>query len=87
MFRSLYTAASGMEAQEMNLDNIANNLANANSTGFRSRRLHFEDMIYQNTVTPGAPAKCANRRDSRRLQVGLGSRPVGHRSDSAAGQF
>ena len=45
MFRSLYTAASGMEAQELSLDNIANNLANANTSGFRRRRLQFGEVV------------------------------------------
>ncbi|MBZ5503167.1 MAG: flagellar basal-body rod protein FlgG [Acidobacteriia bacterium] len=73
MFRSLYTAASGMQAQELSLDNIANNLANANTSGFRRRRLQFEDLLYQNLVTPGAP----NTQQTiipAGLQVGLGSR-------------
>ena len=56
MFRALYTAASGMQAQQLNLDNIANNLANANTTGFRQRRLQFQDLLYQNLVMPGAAA-------------------------------
>jgi len=54
MIRALYTAASGMTAQQMNLDTIANNLANSSTTGFRQLRLQFQDMIYQNLVTPGA---------------------------------
>ena len=73
MFRSLYTAASGMETQELSLDNIANNLSNANTAGFRSRRLQFEDLLYQNVVTPGAP----NTQQTiipAGLQVGLGAR-------------
>ena len=73
MFRSLYTAASGMETQELNLDNIANNLSNANTAGFRTRRLQFEDLLYQNVVTPGAP----NTQQTiipAGLQVGLGAR-------------
>jgi flagellar basal-body rod protein FlgG len=73
MFRSLYTAASGMETQELNLDNIANNLSNANTSGFRTRRLQFEDLLYQNVVTPGAP----NTQQTiipAGLQVGLGAR-------------
>ncbi|HEY6769646.1 MAG TPA: flagellar basal body protein [Candidatus Sulfotelmatobacter sp.] len=56
MIRALYTAASGMQAQELNLDNIANNLANSSTAGFRSRRLQFEDLIYQNLIMPGAAA-------------------------------
>jgi flagellar basal-body rod protein FlgG len=54
MIRALYTAASGMEAQQLNLDTIANNLANSSTTGFQAQQLDFQDMIYQNMVTPGA---------------------------------
>ena len=54
MIRALYTAASGMSAQQLNLDTIANNLANSSTTGFRQLRLEFQDMVYQNLVTPGA---------------------------------
>ena len=45
MFRSLYTAASGMTAQQTNLDNVANNLSNANTAGFRKRRVQFQDLV------------------------------------------
>jgi len=75
MFRSLFTAASGMEAQEMGLDNIANNLANANTSGFRRRRLQFQDLLYQNLITPGAPATQQTIIPTG-LQIGLGSRPA-----------
>ena len=54
MIRALYTAASGMSAQQTNLDTIANNLANSGTAGFRQRQVQFEDMIYQNLITPGA---------------------------------
>jgi flagellar basal-body rod protein FlgG len=74
MVRSLYTAASGMEAQELNLDNIANNLANSNTVGFRSRRLQFEDLLYQNIVVPGSPNTQQTVNPSG-LQIGLGTRP------------
>ena len=47
MIRALYTAASGMSAQQMNLDTIANNLANSGTTGFRQMRLQFQDMVTQ----------------------------------------
>jgi len=56
MLRALYTAASGMLAQQLNLDNIANNLSNSSTTGFRRRRLMFQDLIYQNLVMPGTAA-------------------------------
>jgi len=75
MFRALYTAATGMLAQQMNLDNIANNLANASTAGFRASRVQFEDLVYQNIVTPGSAAT-QQTTVSAGLQLGLGSRPV-----------
>jgi flagellar basal-body rod protein FlgG len=74
MIRALYTAASGMSAQQMNLDTIANNLANSSTTGFRQLRLQFQDMIYQNMVTPGAAQSQSTV--SAGLQIGLGTKPV-----------
>jgi flagellar basal-body rod protein FlgG len=74
MIRALYTAASGMSAQQMNLDTIANNLANLSTTGFRQLRLQFQDMIYQNLVTPGAAQSQSTV--SAGLQIGLGTKPV-----------
>ena len=56
MIRALYSAASGMTAQQLNIDNIANNLANANTVGFKSRRAQFQDLMYQSMVQPGAQA-------------------------------
>ncbi len=55
MIRALYTAASGMSAQQTNLDTVANNLANSATAGFRRAQVQFEDMIYQNMITPGSP--------------------------------
>lgn len=72
MIRALYTAASGMEAQQLNLDTIANNLANSATSGFQGRRLDFQDMIYQNMVTPGAAQ--SQQTVAAGLQVGLGTR-------------
>jgi flagellar basal-body rod protein FlgG len=73
MLRSLYTAASGMIAQQMNLDNIANNLSNSSTAGFRQRRLQFSDLVYQNMVMPGAAAT-QQTTVAAGLQVGLGTR-------------
>ena len=73
MFRSLYTAASGMQAQQANLDTIANNLANSSTAGFRTRRMQFQDLIYQNMVMPGA-ASSQQTVVATGLQVGLGTR-------------
>ena len=71
MFRALYTAATGMTAQQNNLDNIANNISNASSTGFRRRRMQFQDLYYQNMVMPGAAAT-QQTTVAAGLQVGLG---------------
>jgi flagellar basal-body rod protein FlgG len=75
MFRALYTAASGMSAQQMNLDNIANNLANSGTTGFRATRLQFQDLMYQSVVAPGSAAT-AQTTVPDGLQIGLGTRVV-----------
>ena len=75
MFRSLYTAASGMQAQQTNLDTIANNLANSSTAGFRSRRMQFQDLIYQSMVMPGA-ASSQQTIVATGLQIGLGTRPA-----------
>jgi len=56
MIRALFSAASGMVAQQLNVDNIANNLANANTTGYKSRQAQFQDLLYQNILQPGASA-------------------------------
>src|SRR5271169_4017480 len=86
MFRSLYTAASGMEAQELSLDNIANNLANANTTGFRRRRLQFQDLLYQTLIAPGAPASQQTIIPAG-LQIGLGSRSAATEVIQQQGNF
>jgi flagellar basal-body rod protein FlgG len=73
MFRALYTAASGMLAQQLNLDTIANNLANASTVGFRATRLQFQDLFYQEMVVPGSAAT-QQTTVSAGLQIGLGTR-------------
>ncbi|HEX3892168.1 MAG TPA: flagellar basal-body rod protein FlgG [Terracidiphilus sp.] len=73
MFHALYTAASGMTAQQINLDNIANNLANSSTAGFQSRRVQFTDLLYQNDIMPGAAATQQTTVASG-LQIGLGTR-------------
>ncbi len=56
MMSSLWTAASGMIGQQYNIDTIANNLANVNTTGFKKNRADFEDLLYQTIQTAGTPA-------------------------------
>jgi len=86
MFRSLYTAASGMIAQQLNLDNVANNLANASTAGFRRRRLQFQDTLYQNMVMPGSAAT-QQTTVAAGLQVGMGSRASASEVIQAQGDF
>jgi len=86
MIRALYSAASGMNAQQTNLDNIANNLANAGTTGYKSRRAQFQDLMYQNLVQPGAAAGAQTVVPSG-LQVGLGTRTAANSILFSQGSF
>lgn len=86
MIRSLYSAASGMTAQQMNVDNIANNLANANTAGFKMRRAQFQDLLYQSMIQPGAAAGSQSTVPSG-LQVGLGTRPASNEVIFTQGNF
>jgi flagellar basal-body rod protein FlgG len=86
MIRALYTAASGMLAQQLNLDNIANNLANASTTGFHGRRLQFQDLIYQSIVVPGTAATQQTTIPAG-LQIGLGARPASSELIQTEGNF
>ena len=73
MIRALYSAASGMSAQEMSVDNSAHNLANANTVGFKARQIQFQDLMYQTVVQPGAAAGSQTVVPTG-LQIGLGTR-------------
>ena len=86
MMRALYSAASGMSAQQTNVDNIANNLANANTTGYKQRRAQFQDLLYQNLVTPGSQAGQQTTVPAG-LQVGLGTRTSSNEIIFSQGNF
>src|SRR5499427_6472458 len=86
MIKALYSAGSGMTAQQMSIDNIANNLANANTTGFKARRTQFQDLLYQSYVQPGAAAGSQTIVPSG-LQLGLGTRPASNEIIFAQGNF
>jgi flagellar basal-body rod protein FlgG len=86
MIRALYSAGSGMAAQQMNIDNIANNLANANTAGFKMRRAQFQDLLYQNVIQPGAAAGSQTVVPSG-LQLGLGTKPVSNEIIFSQGNF
>lgn len=86
MIRALYTAASGMNAQQANIDNIAHNLANVNTTGFKRSRVEFEDLVYDQTRVPGAPTSAVGEAPIG-LETGLGVRPVATARDFARGNL
>src|SRR6266446_1691174 len=86
MIRALYSAASGMTAQQMNVDNIAHNLANANTAGFKQRRAQFQDLLYQNVIQPGAAASQQSVVPTG-LQLGLGTRAASNEIVFTQGDF
>lgn len=76
MIQALYTAASGMLAQQMNVDTISNNLANVSTTGFKKMRVDFQDLLY-NTIKPaGAPPTAPGVQSPVPIQIGEGVRPI-----------
>jgi flagellar basal-body rod protein FlgG len=77
MFRGMFSAATGMGAQQLRLDVIANNLANVNTTGFKKSRGDFEDLVYQTVRQAGGELP----------GVGLGVRPVGIAKIFSQGQY
>jgi len=86
MIRALYSAGSGMTAQQLNVDNIAHNLANANTVGYKVRRTQFQDLLYQNLIQPGAAAGTQTIVPTG-LQLGLGTRPVSNEIIFTQGNF
>jgi flagellar basal-body rod protein FlgG len=86
MIRALYTAATGLEAQQLNIDVIANNLANVSTSGFKKSRADFQDLLYQTTREPGGPATSTTQ-TSTGIQVGLGVRPAAVQRVNLQGDF
>lgn len=75
MIRALWTAASGMEAQQLNIDVIANNLANVNTAGFKRSRADFQELLYKTLQTPGNSSSATSENPTG-AQIGLGVKPV-----------
>src|SRR5436190_141210 len=73
MLKALNTAATGMQAQQTQLDVIANNMANVSTTGFKKSRAEFEDLLYQTIKEPGAQ-QSTNTVHPTGVQTGLGVR-------------
>ncbi|MFQ5766661.1 MAG: flagellar basal-body rod protein FlgG [Acidobacteriota bacterium] len=86
MERALWTAASGMASQQINVDTIANNLANVNSTGFKRSRAEFRDLLYQTVVAPGTSSSTTTTSPGG-IQMGHGVRPSAVKKLFSQGDF
>ncbi|MDR3570029.1 MAG: flagellar basal-body rod protein FlgG [Syntrophobacteraceae bacterium] len=84
--RCLWTAATGMEAQQTNMDTIANNLANANTTGFKESRANFADLMYQ-TLIPAGASNSNNNQVPTGIQIGMGVKTSSVEKMFAQGNF
>lgn len=85
MMRSLWSAASGMTAQQTNVDTIANNLANVNTTGYKTESAEFKSLLYQNLQTKTTTAN--GEKKPVNAQVGLGTRNSSITSHYSQGAF
>ena len=75
MIRSLWTGATGMNSQQLNIDTISNNLSNVNTTGFKKNRVEFQDLYYQTIDTANTP-KTEDYTKPIGSQIGVGSKVV-----------
>jgi len=76
MLRALFTAATGMEAQQLRIDVTANNLANVNTVGFKKSRGDFQELLYQTLRGPGLQSSVSGTEVPTGVQIGLGVRTV-----------
>lgn len=86
MLRALYTSSTGMMTQQSNIDNIANNLANVNTVGFKKARVDFQDLMYQ-TIKPAGSSTSAGITRPVGEQLGLGARVAGVTKMHTQGSF
>ena len=86
MIRSLWTSATGMQAQELNIDVISNNLANVNTTGFKKSRAEFQDLLYE-SLRPAGAASSADTTIPTGVQLGHGARPSAVEKMFSQGDF
>ncbi len=86
MIKAMRTAASGMSAQQMNVDNIANNLANVNTTGFKKSKVEFQDVLYQRINQAGVSSATGSVIPTN-LEVGYGVKPVATTRQFAMGEL
>lgn len=86
MIRSLWTSATGMQAQELNIDVISNNLANVNTSGFKKSRAEFQDLLYQ-MLRPAGAASSEDTTVPTGIQLGHGTRPSAVQKLFSQGDF
>src|SRR5690625_3816526 len=86
VMRSLWTAASGMQAQQFNIDTISNNLSNVNTTGFKKSRVDFQDLLYQTHRFAGSPITQGAQIPTG-IEIGHGVRPVATQKMFTTGTF
>ena len=86
MLRALHSAATGMQAQQQNIDVLAHNLANVNTTGFKKSRAEFQDLLYQTVRAPGGQTGQGASAPAG-LQVGLGARMAATQAMHAQGSL
>lgn len=86
MMGALYSAASGMKAQQLNIDVISNNLANVNTPGFKRQRAEFQDLLYRTNTAAGVPVSQGTQTPVGE-QVGTGVRPVATTKIFTQGDF
>ena len=86
MIRSLWTSATGMQAQELNIDVISNNLANVNTSGFKKSRAEFQDLLYE-SIRPAGAASSQDTTVPTGIQLGHGTRPAAVQKMFTQGDF
>ena len=86
MIRSLWTSATGMQAQELNIDVISNNLANVNTSGFKKSRAEFQDLLYE-SIRPAGAASSQDTTVPTGIQLGHGTRPAAVQKMFSQGDF
>lgn len=86
MIRSLRTSALGMSAQQLKIDNIANNLANVNTTGYKKSSVSFQDLMYE-TLQSGDVDRQNSKEKPGEIQVGMGNKPVSSYKSFSQGEI
>ncbi|GMT43903.1 MAG: hypothetical protein IEMM0003_0722 [bacterium] len=86
MLRALWTAATGMQAQQLAVDTIANNLANANTVGYKRGRADFQDLLYQ-TIKEAGTSTTSSTIEPTGIQIGLGTVPAAVSKNFSQGNF